>query len=260
MSGRFTGKVFMVTGASSGIGEVIAKKLAADGAHVVLTARRAEKLAAVKTEIEANGGSTSVKVMDVSDYDQVETTVKSIVAELGHLDGAFNNAGGSGPPGTVADLDVVDFKQVFDLNFYGTYHCMKAELQVMLKQGSGSIVNNLSFLAGQHMGMQSHYGCSKAALKYLQESAALEAAPSGVRVNSVSPGFTLPSEAIDAFIEAVPAMKTKLNTPQGKMVHADEVYPAVAFLFDGAMSSAITGTDMPVSGGLSVAQVTMSDM
>lgn len=254
---RFTGKVFLVTGASSGIGAEVAKGLAADGAHVVLAARRLEKLEEIKKSIEADGGCASVQQMDVLSFADVEKAINNIVTEMGRLDGAFNNAGGGGTPGTIADGAVEDFKKVFDLNFYGTYHCMKAELQVMSKQSSGSIVNNLSMLTKLHMGEQTHYGASKAALKYVQDSAAVEVAAIGVRVNSVSPGFTRPSEALDAFLDAMPGMEEVLKkaSPAGKFTAAKDVYKSVAFLLDDETSGSISGTDIEISGGMSISQL-----
>lgn len=254
---RFEGKVFLVTGASSGIGEIVAKGLAAAGAHVVLAARRVEKLEEVKKAIEADGGSASIQQVDVMKYEDVEKVVNNIVEEKGHLDGAFNNAGGGGPAGTVADFPEADFKQVFELNFYGTYHCMKAELQVMIKQKSGSIVNNLSMLKELHLAQQAPYGASKAALKYVQDSAAIEAAGSGVRVNSVSPGFTRPSEALDTFLASAPGLEPMFlnSSPMGKFSTAKDVYESVAFLLDEQTSASITGSDIAVSGGSCVPQV-----
>lgn len=259
MSGakRFEGKVFLVTGASSGIGEVVAKGLAAAGAHVVLAARRVQKLEEIKTAIEADGGSASIQQVDVMKYEEVEKMVNSIVDEKGHLDGAFNNAGGGGTPGTIADLPEGDFKAVFELNFYGTYHCLKAELQAMIKQKSGSIVNNLSMLKEMHLAQQAHYGASKAAMKHVQDSAALEAAGSGVRVNSVSPGFTRPSEALDAHLAAAPSLEPmfKNSSPMVGFSTAQDVCESVAFLLDDQTSARITGHDIAVSGGSSLPQL-----
>jgi NAD(P)-dependent dehydrogenase (short-subunit alcohol dehydrogenase family) len=258
-SKRFAGKVFLVTGASSGIGEVIAKKLAMDGAHVVLTARRLDKLLAIKASIETDGGSASAEPMDVLQYEEVESVIKGIVYKHGKLDGAFNNAGGGdGTAGPLIDCDVKQFRKGFDLNFYGTYHCMKAELQVMTKQGSGSIVNNTSMLAKSVMVGVSNYCASKRAIQALQESAAIETASSNVRVNSVSPGWTTPSESLDAFLEANPAFVKNMTPPvvpaSGGLISADEVYASVAFLLDNTTSGAITGIDIPVCGGLNIPQ------
>jgi len=255
---RFEGKVFLVTGAGSGIGEVVAKKLAAAGAHVVLASRRVEKLEEVKKAIEADGGSASIEQVDVLKYEDVEKAVNSIVDKMGHLDGAFNNAGGGGTNGTIVDLPEAEFKKVFELNFYGTYHCIKAELQAMIKQKSGSIVNNISLLAElQWVGQTPHYGASKAALKYVQDAAALEAVGSGVRVNSVSPGFCRPSEALDAFIASVPEIEPLLakSSPMNKVATAEDVYHSVAFLLDDQTSASITGHDLAVSGGSRIGQL-----
>jgi len=254
---RFEGKVFLVTGASSGIGEVVARGLAGAGAHVVLASRRVEKLEEVKKAIEADGGCASIQQLDVMKYDEVEKAVDTIIEKMGHLDGAFNNAGGGGAPGTISDLPEADFKKVFELNFYGTYHCMKAELKAMIKQKSGSIVNNLSMLTTLHMGEQAHYGASKAALKYVQDSAALEAVGSGVRVNSVSPGFCRPSEALDAFLETAPDLEPLLmnSSPMGKFATAQDVYESVAFLLDEQTSARMTGQDMAISGGACIPQL-----
>lgn len=94
----------------------------------------------------------------------------------------------------VGDADLTEWKRVFELNLYGTLNCMRAELDVMKKQGRGSIVNNLSMLANKVMQTQSHYAASKRAILAVQEHAALEHVKDGIRVNSVSPGFARPSE------------------------------------------------------------------
>merc|ERR1712008_10178 len=138
------------------------------------------------------------------------------------------------------------------------YHAMKAELQVMQQKGSGSIVNNLSILGKAPMAGQAAYSAAKRAIFSLQDSASLEAAAMGVRVNSVSPSWTYPSEALDAFLTAMPEIEPALRTPQGRLVHAAEVYESVAFLFDERVSSSITGIDMPISGGKAVPAVKLA--
>lgn len=255
---RFEGKVFLVTGASSGIGEVVAKHLAADGAHVVLAARRVEKLKILKELITSDGGAASVLALDVLDHKKVLEGVSSIVEQYGRLDGAFNNAGGGEATGTVAEIPMGKFKKGFELNFYGTYHCIKAEMQVMIKQGVGSIVNNLSALGKAAMAQQHAYMAAKRALFAIQDAAALEGAPVGVRINSVSPGFTRPSESLDNFLESNPGMEKLFQNPQGEIVPATAVYQSVAFLFDDRLSKSITGTDIPVAGGHHVHEIILN--
>lgn len=249
--------MILVTGASSGIGEFVAKELALDGAHVILAARRLEKLQAIQHTIEAGHGLASTVALDVLDFESVRRVLQEIVATHGGLDGAFNNAGGAGQSGTLLELETAEFKRIFELNFYGTYHCMKAELEIMTQQKFGSIVNNLSMFAKLIMPLQAAYCASKHALLALQNSAAAEAAASGVRVNSVSPGFCRPSESLDGYLQQHPDVESTLASPlasplvhpSGAIVHASDVYASVALLLDGKTSGAMTGADLPVTGG-----------
>lgn len=245
--------MFLVTGASSGIGEFIAKELALDGAHVILAARRLEKLQGIQQSIEAGHGLASSVALDVLDFESVRRVLQDVVATHGRLDGAFNNAGGGGQSGTLLDLETSEFKRIFELNFYGTYHCMKAELEIMTQQKFGSIVNNLSMFAKLTMPLHAAYCASKHALLALQNSAALEAAAASVRVNSVSPGFCRPSESLDGYLELHPdseaTFASPLVHPSGALVHASDVYACVALLLDEKTSGAMTGADLPVTGG-----------
>jgi len=249
---RFDGKVIAVAGASSGIGEVLARQLASDGARVVMGARRVEQLQRIQEEIEAAGGRAEVQHLDVLDYASCERFVQFANATFGHLDGAINNAGGGESSGDFMTMEVDAFKKVFDLNFLSVYHMMKAELTIMTGQQRGSIVNNLSILKDRRFTAAPAYGAAKAAALALQETAAATVAATQVRINSISPGFTLPSEALDVFLAANPEAKALFNAPQGRMMDAGrDVYPATAYLLDDA-SAGVTGIDIPVAGGLNI--------
>jgi len=245
----FEGKVILVTGASAGIGEAVAYKLACDGAIVVLGARRMEKLKELVDKIKASGGQALAISLDVTDYSSCEAFVQQIKDTYGRLDGAFNNAGGGQPTGDFVEQTPEQFKKNFDLNFFGTYHMMKAELALMTEQKSGSIVNNLSLFASKVFTPSPDYTISKHAAKAATQVAAATVADSKVRVNSVSPGFTLPSESLGDFLEKNPEMKPKFMSPLGTMMDVEkDVYPAVAYLLSDA-SANLTGIDLPVAGG-----------
>lgn len=218
---------------------------------VVLAARRLEKLDKVKQAVVEKGGCASVKQLDVLDFAAVEAAMEEIARDLGALDGAFNNAGGGGTPTRFGDAIMPDWRSTFELNFYGTINCMRAEVAVMAKQGHGAIVNNLSLQNYVSMPLQSHYGASKRAILAVQECAAPEHIGDGIRINSVSPAFTLPSVALGGFLEAFPDIEPKLHTPQGRLLDVEtDVYPHVAMLLDDSCSRAVTGVDIPITGGM----------
>eukprot|EP00898_Chlorokybus_atmophyticus_P005728 jgi/Chlat1/6156/Chrsp41S05724 len=123
---RFEGKVFLVTGASSGIGAVTAEHLANQGAHVWIAARRKDRLEALRDKINAAGkGQATVAVLDVTDWAQIEKVVADIVDAHGKLDGAFNNAGYGSPPSPLVEMDLNELAKTFNINTFSQAACMK---------------------------------------------------------------------------------------------------------------------------------------
>ena len=147
MAGKLDGKVAIITGASSGIGEATALALAASGARVVVAARRAERLEVLAKRIEASGGSALSIVTDITDENQVDNLVQKTNAELGGVDILVNNAG-IGVLGTIETGNRADWRQAFDINVLGVLYATQAVLPVLKAQKSGHIVN-ISSVAGR---------------------------------------------------------------------------------------------------------------
>ncbi|QIN77175.1 SDR family NAD(P)-dependent oxidoreductase [Rubrobacter marinus] len=184
---RLSGKIAVVTGASSGIGEATARALAARGAPVVLAARDEEKLAFLEREIRAAGGRALVVGTDVADRESVRGMVGRAVAEFGSVDVLVNNAG-LGLSGRVAELRPDDLRYVFDVNLLGPLHCIQEALPHMPR--GGRIVNVSSVVGKRAIPKVGGYCASKFALNALSDALRVEVAARGVTVTSVYPGTT----------------------------------------------------------------------
>lgn len=241
-----SGKVVLITGASRGIGAAAAQAFAAAGATVVLAARNEHDLAAIAQAIITGGGRALAVPTDVSDPSGVERLVATILATYGHLDAAFNNAGGGHMPAPLADIAVDDFDHALRVNLRGVFLCMKYEIPAMLAGGGGAIVN-MSSTAGQSgvRGMGG-YVAGKHGINGLTKSAALDYAARNVRINAVAPGpiltdriMQLSDEARNPIVRAV---------PMGRIGHPAEV-GAVAVWLCSDQATFITGAVIPVDGG-----------
>ena len=182
------GETAIVTGASQGIGESIAKKLADDGVQVAICSRSRDRFQSVVDDIEADGGTVYAAECDVTDRDQVFTFVDEVVEAFGDVDVLVNNAGGSFPS-PFEDLSENAWKTIVDINLHGAMHFTQAAGEVM-REGDGGYVVNVISGAGLEDGApyMSQYGAAKAGLHNLTQSVADEWKGDGIRVNSVSPG------------------------------------------------------------------------
>ena len=185
--GLMAGQVMVVTGGGSGIGRCVAHELSALGAHVVLIGRKPEKLQVVLDEITQDGGLASFNVCDIRQEDTVKQTITAIVTTHGRIDGLVNNAGGQ----YITPLEAISAKgwqAVIDTNLTGGF-LMSREcyVQSMVKQG-GAIVNIVADMWGSMPGM-GHSGAARSGMVSLTETASVEWAHSGVRVNAVAPGY-----------------------------------------------------------------------
>src|ERR1700680_4779456 len=180
--------VVLITGALTGIGRATALAFAQDGARIVVSGRHDDEGQKLVAELGKLGAEAEFVRSDVRHEDDVRSLVDKTVARFGRLDVAVNTAGTEGKPGSVTEQSAESYAATFDTNVLGTLLSMKHELRVMLAQGSGSIVN-VSSTFGQTGGAgASVYAASKHGVGGITQSAALEAAASGVRINMVAPG------------------------------------------------------------------------
>lgn len=243
------GQVALVTGASRGIGKAIAIGLAEAGASVACLGRNAAALAEVVEDIRSAGGRAIAIECEVTDETQVRAAVTRTEEQLGPLRLAVNNAGvaGSAPAATMADEE---WSRVIDTNLTGVMRCCRAEHAAMLRAGGGAIVN-IASISGSIVNpglTQAHYNASKAAVIHLSKSLAMEWVGEGIRVNVVSPGYTLTEmnrrEAVLPMLE-----RFRAQTPMGRLAEVEEMVGPTIFLLSDA-ASYITGHDLVVDGGL----------
>ncbi len=186
MTKRIQDRVAIVTGASRGIGEAVARRLHAAGAHVVLAARDSARLESLRAEL---GGRTLAIACDVADRAQVVTLVDQTVEAFGRVEILVNNAG-IGLNGIVADVSLDDLERVFAVNVFGVVACVQAVVPHMRRQGFGHIVNVSSVVGKRAVPQTAGYAASKFALQALSDGLRIEEAPHGIFVTVVCPGST----------------------------------------------------------------------
>jgi len=244
---KFTGTNVLVTGASRGIGAEIAKGLAVMGLKVWVNFRSGEAEAkAVKADIESAGGKAEVIGFDVSNEEAFVAGIKSIIAEDGELAYLVNNAGIT-KDGLAMRMKVEAFMDVINANLTSTFIGCREALKVMRKKRFGSVVNIASIVGETGNAGQTNYSASKGGTIAMTKSFASEAATSGIRYNTITPGFiatemteVLKDEVKDAFTAKI---------PMARFGNPSEVADAVAFLLSDH-SSYITGETLKVNGGM----------
>lgn len=252
MSSELKDKVVLITGGTSGIGEVTALALAKAGAHVVLTGRREQEGQAVAEKVRKHGVTGLFIKGDVTDERHLEDAVGRAFALKGRLDGAFNNAGVELIGVATADATAEAYRKVFDINVLGVLLSMKHQIRAMLKNPSGvvgSIVNTSSVAGSIGMGTAGIYVASKHAVNGLTKSAALEVAKSNIRINAVSPA-AIETPMFDRFTGGQAQAQQYMAGlhPVGRVGKPEEIASAVLFLL-GNGSTFVTGSDLLVDGG-----------
>ncbi|WP_261398447.1 SDR family NAD(P)-dependent oxidoreductase [Streptomyces misionensis] len=247
------GKVAMITGASSGIGAAAARLFAREGAAVVLTARRDERLRALVEEIGEAGGRALAVAADITSASDVERVVRAGVDRFGRLDCAFNNAGFA-TAGTELHETAQDvYEQTMDVNVRGVWNCLRFQIPEMLRNGGGAIVNTSSVAGQRATGASAAYVAAKHAVLGLTRAAAAEYGQRGIRVNALVVGSTR-TEMMDQVVRDVPRLERQFEeeTLQKRMADPTEVAQAAVWLC-GDRSSFVTGAAMPVDGGTTAA-------
>lgn len=244
--GLFAGQLIVVTGGGSGIGRCTAHELAALGAHVVLVGRNLEKLQTVAEEILVDGGHASFHAADIRNEAAVQALVTAIVVAHGRIHGLVNNAGGQ----YISPLEKISAKgwqAVLDTNLTGGFLVARECFVQSMQAHGGSVVNIVADIWGSMPGM-GHSGAARAGMVSFTETAALEWAKAGVRVNAVAPGY-IASSGMDHYPpEAGPMLREMRETvPLGRFGNEAETSAAIAFLLSPA-ASFISGSVLRVDG------------
>jgi NAD(P)-dependent dehydrogenase (short-subunit alcohol dehydrogenase family) len=240
--------VALITGASSGIGRAMSLVCAREGASMVISDIEEAGAEATAELVRELGNEVLVVPCDIGQPEQCERLVARCCEHYGRLDVACNNAGISGPSHRTADYALADWAKVIQVNLSGVFYCMKYEIEAMLRNHGGSIVNVASVLGAVGFATAPAYAAAKHGVVGLTHTAALEYAAEGIRINAVGPGFirTPLIGAMDSDT-ATHAMLVAAH-PMGRLGESEEVAELMMWLLS-ERASFVTGAYYPVDGG-----------
>jgi len=249
MNLSFENKVALVTGAASGMGLATATAFAENGAAVALVDINENAVRAAAEKLTAAGHKALAIRCNVVDEAEVAAMVKQTVSTFGRLDAAYNNAGVQSPAVETADASGAEFERVIGINLRSVWNCMKYELQQMREQGSGAIVNCSSIGGLVGIPGRAIYHASKYGVIGLTQSAALEYASRGIRINAVCPGTIETPMVAEMLAKEPDAMKEILrDQPIGRLGRPEEVAAAVLWMCSPE-ASIVIGHPLVVDGG-----------
>lgn len=243
------GKTALVTGASRGIGEAIARMLAAHGARVILVSRRPENLQRVEEEIKKAGGEVDSIVCNMGNIEQILALFAEVEKRCPQLDILVNNAGANPSFGEALNIDEKAWDKTFDVNLKGPFFACQCAARLMKKAGGGAIVNVASVNGVRPALFQGVYSITKAGVISMTKVYARELAPDHIRVNALLPGLT-DTKFAAALTQSEEIMKVVLPMiPLGRIAKPAEMAGAVLYLVSDAASYA-TGMCLTVDGGM----------
>lgn len=248
--GRFKGKVVLITGATSGIGEATAYAFAREGAQVFFCGRRENLGRQVEARIKGFGGDAAYMRADVRREEDVRNFVDGCMKKYGRVDVAFNNAGVEAIAANLAEQKLENFLNVLTTNATGVFLSMKYEIPVMLRQGGGVIVNNASVSAHDGFALISPYSASKHAIVGLTKCAALEYVPNNIRINSISPGAVDTPMLRRALVGFKTSAEEIAKTIPIRRVNTVEEMARIVMFLSSDEASSVAGMDMDVTGGM----------
>jgi NAD(P)-dependent dehydrogenase (short-subunit alcohol dehydrogenase family) len=246
MDNSLIGKTALVTGAASGIGKAVALLYGRHGANVMLSDVEEDQGRQVLEQLQAAGANARFFKADVGDPVQCQQLVRETVSAFGALDIACNNAGIGGEMNLTANYSLEGWQHIINVNLNSFFFCLKYELEIMLKQGAGAVVNMASILGQVGTANSPGYVAAKHGVVGLTQTAALEYAASGIRINAVGPAY------IDTPLLAQLSPETKKQLvglhPIGRLGQSEEVAELVLWL-SSDKASFVTGAYYPVDGG-----------
>ncbi|MEJ2368432.1 MAG: SDR family oxidoreductase [Acidobacteriota bacterium] len=246
---RLDGKVAVITGASRGIGEAVARLFAAQGAHVVVTSRKLDACESVARSIRESGGEAEAMACHAGDAEQRLALVDHAVREFGRLDILVNNAATNPYFGHILDTPESMLDKTVEVNLTGFFHLCQLAGRAMREQGGGVILNTASVNGVSPSPMQGIYSVTKAAIISMTRAFAKECAAFGIRVNAVLPGLT-DTRFASALTENDAILKTILPMiPLGRAAQPEEIAPAFLYLASDA-GAYVTGACLAVDGGM----------
>lgn len=240
------GKTALVTGAASGIGKAIALLYGQHGANVMVSDMDEVQGQQVTEQVKAAGANARFYKADVGDPAQCQRLVQETISAFGSLDIACNNAGIGGEMNFTADYSLEGWQHVINVNLNSVFFCLKYELEVMLKQGAGAIVNMASILGQVGTPGSPGYVTAKHGMVGLTQTAALEYASQGIRINAVGPAY-IDTPLLNQLSAEVKQQLVSLH-PIGRLGRAGEVAELVIWL-SSDKASFVTGSYYPVDGG-----------